>query len=493
MCGITGAFGETDAEINSLLDTMVHRGPDGQDTMHWEQGFFGHVRLAIVDVEGGKQPLSDTNDKRWLVCNGEIYNHEDLREDHTTYPFKTDSDNEIIFPLYEREGVEAVKQLDGMFAFALWDGTGLYMARDPLGIKPLYYGYNNGAMYFGSEIKVLRDKVEEVREFPPGHWYHSDHGFVPYYSVASVIEDQEAGSAPSLEEIRAELRDAVHKRLMSDVPLGVFLSGGIDSSIIAALVAEKMDNFHSFNVGLDVGGEDRKYARMVSEYLGTQHHEYFYTQEEILEALPEIIYHLESYDPALVRSAIPNYFLARLASQHVTVVLSGEGADELLSGYHYLKEYKTPQELRTELIRITDGLHDCNLQRLDRMTMAHGLEGRVPFLDTEFIAQASAVQLDQKIDTKGIEKWALRKAFEGMLPDEVIWRKKMQFATGAGSDDLIAQLADEEISDAEFERESREVYAATGREILDKEELYFFRIFRDFFGLEMAPIVRRWR
>jgi asparagine synthase (glutamine-hydrolysing) len=492
MCGIAGIYGETEEDLDPLLATMRHRGPDGQQVINFDAGTFGHVRLAIVDVEGGEQPLANNTAGHWLVCNGEIYNHDTLRQQHLNYDYQTQSDNEIILPLYEHYGVDAVKYLDGMFAFALWDGTGLYLARDPMGIKPLYYGWHNGNLQFASEIKSIQGQVDEVREFPHGHWYHSDYGFQPYYSVASVIAEGQHSPTPTFDQIRNTLSEAIRKRLMSDVPLGVFLSGGLDSSIVAAVVAQEMDHLHSFNVGIEGASEDRTFARLVADYLGTEHHEYIYTVDEMIAILPTVIYHLESYDPAIIRSAIPNYFLARLTSEYVTVVLSGEGADELMSGYHYLKDF-TPDALQTELMRITDGLHDCNLQRLDRMTMAHSLEGRVPFLDTQFIKLAAAVDLDQRIERgSGVEKWALRKAFEGMLPDEVIWRKKSKFAEGAGSAEMIVEIAESAISDRDYAREKRQFEAETGRALSGKEELYYYRIFRHYFDPQVAALIRRW-
>jgi asparagine synthase (glutamine-hydrolysing) len=493
MCGIAGIHGKSEDDLDPLLVNMRHRGPDGKAVVKFDGGSFGHVRLAIVDVEGGEQPIVNEANGHWLVCNGEIYNHQMLRDQLPDYDYQTESDSEVILALYERYGVDSVNHLDGMFAFALWDGTSLYMARDPLGIKPLYYGWNNGALHFASEIKVLQGQVDEVHEFPHGHWYHTEHGFQPYYNVASVIAGAHHAETPTFERIRETLSEAVRKRLMSDVPLGVFLSGGLDSSIVAAVVAGEMDHLHSFNVSIEGKGEDRHYARMVSDYLGTEHHEYIYTLDEMIDILPTVIFHLESYDPSIIRSAIPNYFLAKLASEYVTVVLSGEGADELMSGYHYLKDFTTPEALQQELVRITDGLHDCNLQRLDRMTMAHSLEGRVPFLDTQFIALAATVDLNQRLhpDT-GIEKWALRKAFEGYLPDEVIWRKKSQFAEGAGSAETLVDVAEREISDAAYAVEKERFEAETDRELSGKEELYYYRIFRRYFDPQVAALIRRW-
>jgi asparagine synthase (glutamine-hydrolysing) len=232
---------------------------------------------------------------------------------------------------------------------------------------------------------------------------------------------------------------------------------------------------------------------MVADYLGTEHHEYIYTVDEMMDILPTVIYYLESYDPSIIRSAIPNYFLAKLASEYVTVVLSGEGADELMGGYHYLKDYDSSDALQHELVRITDGLHDCNLQRLDRMTMAHGLEGRVPFLDTEFIKLAVAVDLDQRLNPgNAVEKWALRKAFEDYLPDEVIWRKKSQFAIGAGSADAFVRIAEDAISDADFRQGKKQFEAETGQELSGKEELYYYQIFREYFDPQVAALIRRW-
>lgn len=496
MCGIAGVYGETEAEIEPLLDSMAHRGPDGRAVIHLHNGALGHVRLAIVDVDGGQQPMSTPDGKLWLVCNGEIYNHAALRDQFPDFSFQTDSDSEIILALYQRCGVDAVKHLDGMFAFVLWDGAGVYIARDPLGIKPLYYGFAGGNLHFASEIKALQAYVDRVREFPHGHWYHSAQGFQSYYDVSEIIAGGQSSTSPTVLDIRETLREAVCKRLMADVPVGVFLSGGLDSSIVAAVVAEEMDEVHSFNVSFAEGGEDRHYAQLVSQHLGTTHHEYVYSCDEMVEALPEVIYHLESFDPLLVRSAIPNYFLARLASEHVTVVLAGEGADELMTGYHYLKGFESQADLQAEMVRITDGLHDCNLQRLDRMTMAHGLEGRVPFLDTSFIAVAAAVDLEQRLfdnGTEGVEKWALRKAFEDDLPHEVVWRKKQKFSAGAGSQHTLAALAEHEISDADFSREGAQFRRDTGRMLTGKEELYYYRVFRQHFGPDVARMVRRWQ
>lgn len=490
MCGIAGTYGRTDETIPQLLDTMTHRGPDGRDVIDLTDSTFGHVRLAIVDVQDGQQPMSSPDKQRWLICNGEVYNHDALRELCTDYDFQTQSDNEVILALYDRYGVKAAEYLDGMYGFALWDGEGVYLARDPLGIKPLYYGWQDGVFYFASEIKTLKDVVDEIKIFPPGHWYHSKHGFHKFYDVAEAIDRATHRRPSTFQDIRESLQRAVRKRLMSDVPLGVFLSGGLDSSIISTLVAQDIPGVHSFFVGIE-NGEDRRYSQLMADFLGTQHHETIYTEQEVLDALPDIIYHLESFDPPLLRSAIPNYFLARLARQYVTVVLTGEGADELFSGYHYLKQLESPEAWQRELVAITASLHNSNLLRCDRMSMAHSLEGRVPFLDREFIEVAAAVPLVEKTHD-GVEKWALRKAFEGMLPDEVIWRRKMQFSEGAGSADILKRIAESEISDDEFEAEHARIVLDHGHHMRSKEELYCYRIFCDLFPPQTANLVTTW-
>ncbi|MEL6151930.1 MAG: asparagine synthase B, partial [Chloroflexota bacterium] len=484
--------GSTTSLTEDDLSTLFHRGPDGNGFRNIYGTTLGHTRLAIIDVEGGEQPLSSDDGTVWLVVNGEIYNHLELRQRFPDYDFKTDSDSEVILPLWAKYGTKTAEMLDGMFALALVDESGqFYMARDPIGIKPLYYGFDGDTIHFSSEIKALKDTVEEVLDFPPGHWYTPEHGLVKYYDVADAAQSY-LESIPSLSDIRESLVKAVKKRLMSDVPLGTYLSGGLDSTIVTAIAKQEMPHLHTFSVGVE-GSEDIKNAREAAEALGTDHHEYIYTQEEMMEALPAIIYYLESYDPALVRSAIPNYFLARMTRQYVTVVLTGEGADELYAGYHYLKEHNTDEELTDELVTLTSTLYNCNLQRCDRMTMAHSIEGRVPFLDTEFIELSFAVAREMKISPDGVEKWALRKAFEDILPKNVAWRVKEQFSKGAGSSDMLRELADREISDDDFAAEADDVFAQTGYRIRSKEELLYHREFVVHFGMAATKVVEPWR
>jgi asparagine synthase (glutamine-hydrolysing) len=491
MCGIAGAYGENHKVAQSVLAYVRHRGPDGEAVIHLDKGFLGHTRLAIVDVQGGNQPLADVSASRWLVCNGEIYNHPGLRRQYSDYAFQTESDSEDILAVYARHGGETPHQLEGMYAFAIASEDELVLARDPLGIKPLYYGEDDTGFYFASEIKALQDIVPNVKEFPPGYWYSTKQGFAQYYDIETVVQELSSTTSSLIApaDVRKRIQTSVHTHLMADVPLGVFLSGGLDSSIIAAIVAQEMSKIHSFSVGMK-GSPDLANAREVARYLDTHHHEYIYTTQEMVEILPTVIYYLESFDPALVRSAVANYFLARLASRYVKVILSGEGADELYSGYRYLKRFETRERLEQELLQITAELHNRNLQRLDRMTMAHGVEGRVPFLDRQFVEFSFQVPIEQKLSgPHAIEKWILRKAFEDMLPESVVWRTKQKFAEGAGSAHIFAQIAASEISDEGFRQEQIHVFEMTGHFINSKEELYYYRIFRRFFNAEAVPLV----
>ncbi|MBE2270784.1 MAG: asparagine synthase B [Anaerolinea sp.] len=490
MCGITGAHGGGWEGAEQALGLLRHRGPDGEVVTPFANGYLGHTRLAIVDVAGGQQPMPDDTGKRWLICNGEIYNHPLLREKYSAYAFKTHSDSEDILAAYHQCGADVMRQLEGMYAFAIRDGEDLLLARDPLGIKPLYFGRSNSTLYFASEIKALQDQVDAPEEFPAGHVYTSRQGMRRYYDLEAAARRQsEPDRRVTPADVRAQLEEAIISHLMSDVPLGVFLSGGLDSSIIAAVVAREQPNVHSFSVGM-AESRDLVYAREVARHIGTTHHEEIYTEQMMIDALPDVIYYLESFDPALVRSAVANYFLARLARRYVKVILSGEGADELYSGYSYLKRFKTPAELEQELLEITAELHNRNLQRLDRMTMAHGLEGRVPFLDRRFVEFSFTVPIELKLyGADQTEKWILRKAFEDLLPYEVVWRPKEKFAEGAGSAHVFVRLADRTITDEVFAQEAALALEETGHTIRSKEELYYYRVFRRFFKASTVPLV----
>ena len=493
MCGILGLHGQSQYPIQEQLQLLTHRGPDHQDTIRLNDVTLGHTRLAIVDIEQGQQPLRSPDGRYWLICNGEIYNHQAIRQQLSDYPFQTDSDSEVIIALYQHYGAQAVNHLDGMFGFALYDveTDTILLARDPIGIKPLYYGWRDGTLYFASEMKCLHRVVDTLHELPPGHFFHEG-AIVQYFDLRHLPEAANETSAPTLNDIRNTLTQAVRKRLMSDVPLGVYLSGGLDSTIVAALVAQAMPDVHSFAVGAE-GSTDLENARRAAEMLGTQHHEYVYTLEEIVEALPQVIYYLESFDPSLVRSAIPNYFLARMTRQYVTVVLTGEGADELYAGYHYLKQIKG-SDLNEELINLTNTLYNCNLQRCDRMTMAHSIEARVPFLDIDFIELSLRVPQSYKIHpTTQMEKWALRQAFQDILPENVTWRKKEQFSQGAGSNHILVDLAERRFSDADYLAQVATIQQQSGIAITSKEMLLYYTQFQRFFSEKAQSLVQLWR
>jgi len=492
VCGIVGiASGNEYSTVKRMLQALRHRRPDDIGLHRDPDHSLGHARLSIIDLGGGKQPMSDAEARSHVVFNGEIYNYQSLRRDIGAERFATHSDTEVLLHLSQQaaEPSEWVSRLDGMFAFAVARGEDLTLARDPLGIKPLYVGSRNGALAFGSEIKAMLVACDEVSEFPAGHCYCPSTGLQPYYSLDP--DDEEVRDVEQARRaVRARLEEAVRKRLVADVPVGVFLSGGLDSSLIAALARKYKDPLDSFAVGTE-GSEDLARARQVAEFLGTRHHERVYTLEEALAALPEVIYYLESFDCALVRSALPNFFLARLASDHVKVALSGEGADELFAGYHYLKSFE-PDSLQDELLHITKALHNTNLQRCDRMSMAHGLEVRVPFLDVDLVRYA--FRMAPRLKMRGsaqTEKWILRRVAEALLPEDVVWRRKAKFAIGSGLGGRLGDFAEERISDAEFRRERQ---IADGVVLRSKEELYYYRIFRQQYPAEMLlPLIGRSR
>jgi len=492
MCGIAGCLGKQDTEtVNRMLDALPHRGPDDRGIHVHGDMVFGHTRLSIVDVAKGHQPILADGGRSGIICNGEIYNFKELRKKlEAKYAFTTDSDTEVILHLYREKGPAAVRELDGMFAFAIFDGADYILARDPIGIKPLYYGYVDGKMYFTSELGAMTlAGVDEVHEFPAGHYYTPAEGFVQYYEIPPVADDILTDADEAMALIRETFITSVKKRLLADreIHVGSFCSGGIDSSLVAAIAAEEIPHLHTFVVGMkDAGGEesdDLKASRIAAKHIGSTHHELIFTEDEYYEALPTVIKKLESYDPSLVRCAVPCYFTCKLAAEHVTVVLTGEGADELFAGYHYMKHYPT-DVLNKEARRCIGNLHNINLQRADRMGMLFSLELRVPFLDTAMIDLAMKIPPELKIKESEkvgdkIEKWILRQAFQdtGYLPDDILWRYKVQYTQGAGCEDLGERLANAEMSDAEYERIVAENPRAT---LNSKEAAYYFKLFREF-------------
>jgi len=437
-----------------MLRRLEHRGPDGTSARQVGSSWLGHTRLSIVDLEGGDQPLTDEAHHRWVVCNGEIYNHEVLRGEFDG-PFLTRSDSEAALHA-SVEGAAGIARLRGMFAFCVADEDGGFLAaRDRLGVKPLYWAQRDGVVAFASELRAFEPEWRPmVEEFPPGHIWTEADGLVRYGEIAE--ETREYRSRKSAKDaIRAALIDGVRRRMMADVPVGVFLSGGLDSSLVAAILARETEAgqpVHSFAAGTE-GSSDLVAARIVAEALGLEHHERIYTADEVVEVLPTVVASIESFEPSLVRSAVPNYLLSELAAQHVKVVLTGEGADELFAGYDHLRDIEDSDELRLELIRSVEGLHNLNLQRCDRVTMAHGLEARVPFLDLDLIAVAQRVPIAWKLPgEEGQEKAILREAFTGWIPDEILWRRKEQFGDGSGTADVMAERARDLAPDDDWEQ-----------------------------------------
>jgi asparagine synthase (glutamine-hydrolysing) len=476
-----------------MLDRLVHRGPDDEGSVELDGAWLGHRRLSIVDVAGGRQPLGEEGGLR-LVGNGEVYNHAALRGRLAGVPFRTASDNEVALHVVERDGPDGLAELNGMFAFAMagGDGAGDFLAaRDPVGIKPLYWAQLDDQVVFASEMGAFEpEQRAHIEVFPPGHWWSPGRGLVDFaHAVPSALRSTPPSRlgpadvpADALTDIRWVLVDAVERQMMGDVPVGVFLSGGLDSTLVAAIAQRYLRRFgerlQTFAVGLE-GSPDLVAARTAAEYIGTDHYERVYTAEEATEALPAVVGSIEAFDPSLVRSAVPNHMLAELAAEHVKVVLTGEGADELFAGYGYMRDYTDPDELHAELVRSVEGLHNLNLQRCDRVTMAHGLEARVPFLDRETIDHALRLPAAWKLCCDGHpEKRLLRAAFDGWLPDELLWRDKAQFGDGSGAASVLTEPFADSISAAEFAAEREGVEPA----LRTHEELAYFRIFREHLG-----------
>lgn len=506
MCGILAIIGKGKDEklVRELSKRMGHRGPDESDLHVTEKGsFLSHERLSIIDLHSGKQPIQGTK-TAYMVHNGEIYNHQALRDgllkQHT---FRTKSDSEVIVHLYEEFGYDFCNLLDGDWAFVIVDGDDFIAGRDPMGVKPLYYGLDErGRIYFSSEMKPIADQCRTFSTFPPGHYYTQKTGFVKYYQPE--YEDYlKADQALDLDLIRETLIEATRKRLMSDVPIGVLLSGGLDSSLTSAiasrLLAESGKKLHSFSIGLDADAPDAVAARKVAEYLGTEHHEIHFTIEEGIKILDKLIWHLETYDVTSIRASTPMYFLSKaIADMGIKVVLSGEGADEIFGGYLYFRNAPSTEDFQKETIERVQKLFTADLLRADKSTMAHGLEARVPFLDKAFLDVAVRVKAEEKMPKTygGKEKYILRKAFDTpdnpYLPAEVLWRQKEQFSDGVGYNwiDQLIEYCSSQVTDAQLAGAAAEFpYNAPAT-----KEAYFYRsIFNKYYPqVSAAQTVRKW-
>jgi asparagine synthase (glutamine-hydrolysing) len=480
MCGIVAEHGCSDPEqLERMLERLAHRGPDDRGTVRVDGSWLGHRRLSIVDVEGGQQPLCLRDESAWLVGNGEIYNHAEVRARLADREMLTTSDNEVALHLIDERGVDGLAELSGMFAFVMAGEDGRFVAaRDPVGIKPLYWAQRDGAVRFASEMHAFDPEWQaRVEPFPPGCAWTPEGGLVRFASaVPARLDEAVTGRDALLRGTRETLVKSVRQQMMGDVSVGVFLSGGLDSSLVAAIAArvaeERGRRLQTFAVGTE-DSEDLAAARTVAEHLGCEHVEVRYTAAEALESLPNVVRAIESFDPGLVRSAVPNYMLARTTRQHVKVVLTGEGADELFAGYDYMREFTEDDALHAELERTVRSLHNLNLQRCDRVTMAHAVEARVPFLDRNVIAWALRIPPSEKQGRP--EKKLLREAFAGWLPDELLWRTKAEFGDGSGARDALSQAVEDTVSDAEFEAER----GAVDPPLRTKEEVAYYRVWRE--------------
>lgn len=511
MCGIVAIFNiqEQTPELRQkalrMSQKIRHRGPDWSGIYTGGTAILCHERLSIVDPESGRQPLFAPDKKQVLAVNGEIYNHQDIRKRFEgKYQFQTGSDCEVILALYREKGIDFLDDLSGIFAFALYDAerNEFLIARDPIGVIPLYIGYDSdGKVYVASELKALEGQCERYEPFLPGHYYWSrEPGMKRYYKRDWFSYDAVKDNTASTRAIHDALEDAVRRQLMSDVPYGVLLSGGLDSSVISA-VAEKFaerrieedgrerawwPRLHSFAVGLK-GAPDLAKARMVADHIGTVHHEINYTIQEGLDAIRDVIYFIETYDVTTVRASTPMYLLARvIKSMGIKMVLSGEGADEIFGGYLYFHKAPTAQAFHEETVRKLSKLYMYDCLRANKSLSAWGVEGRVPFLDKEFLDVAMRTNPEAKMcPGKTIEKRIVREAFADLLPDAVAWRQKEQFSDGVGYSwiDTLKQVTSDLVSDEQMAHAAERFPINPPR---NKEEYYYRSIFAEHFPSDSA-------
>jgi len=511
MCGIVCAFDLKEKseslrpQILEMSKRIRHRGPDWSGIYADEKAILSHERLSIVDPVSGKQPLFSEDKKLILAANGEIYNHRELRKQFKgKYNFQTESDCEVILALYKEKGTSFIDEMNGIFGFALYDAIKdeYFIARDHMGIIPLYMGWDqNGTFYVASELKALEGVCTKIELFPPGHFLSSKDGILTkWYSRDWMDYDAVKENQTSIDEIHDALEAAVHRQLMSDVPYGVLLSGGLDSSVTSAIAkkyAEKRiesddtqaawwPQLHSFSVGLE-GSPDLAAARLVADHIGTVHHEIKFTIQEGLDAIKDVIYNLETYDITTIRASTPMYLMARvIKSMGVKMVLSGEGADELFGGYLYFHKAPNPKEFHEETVRKLSKLHMYDCLRANKSLAAWGIEGRVPFLDKEFMDVAMRMNpQDKMINGERMEKWVVRKAFESYLPASVAWRQKEQFSDGVGYSwiDTLKEMVALEVTDEQLANAKFKFPIQTPS---NKEEFYYRSIFKEHFPSDTA-------
>lgn len=506
MCSILGIFDIKSNPVDlrqqalAMSKKMRHRGPDWSGIYSSEKAILAHERLSIVDPQSGGQPLYSKDGNLVLAVNGEIYNHKILRKTlNEPYEFLTQSDCEVILALYRQKGIDFLEDLNGIFAFALYDkqNDSYLIARDHIGIIPLYMGWDEfGNFYVASELKGLSGFCTRIEEFKPGHFLYSKDGVITrwYKRDWEQFENVE-NNISDVTMLRHAFEDAVHRQLMSDVPYGVLLSGGLDSSIVSAIAkkfaARRIESndlkeawwpqVHSFAIGLK-GSPDLEAAARAAEHIGTVHHEIYFTVQDGLDAVRDVIYHIETYDVTTVRASTPMYLLARvIKSMGIKMVLSGEGSDEIFGGYLYFHKAPNAKALHEETVRKLGKLHLYDCLRANKSLAAWGVEGRVPFLDKEFMDVAMRLNPTDKLSGNGkMEKHILRESFANYLPDSIVWRQKEQFSDGVGYNwiDTLKELTAQEVSDAQLENAKYRFPINTPR---NKEEYYYRSIFAEHF------------
>ncbi len=511
MCGIVGVFDVKTAtqdlrqQVLEMSKKLRHRGPDWSGIYSGPKAILAHERLSIVDPQSGGQPLKSKDGNLILSVNGEIYNHLDIRKNISQdYEFLTHSDCEVILALYHQKGVSFLEDLNGIFAFALYDiqNDCYLIARDHMGIIPMYMGWDiHGNFFIASELKALEGTCQKIEEFLPGHYLFSKEGTMHKWYVRDWTEYENVKDNKSnIHDLRTALEESVHRQLMSDVPYGVLLSGGLDSSIISAIAkkyaARRIEShdlqeawwpqLHSFAIGLR-GSPDLYAARLVANHIGSIHHEIEFTIQEALDALPDVIYHIETYDVTTVRASTPMYLMARvIKSMGIKMVLSGEGADEIFGGYLYFHKAPNAEAFHDETVRKLSKLHLYDCLRANKSLAAWGVEGRVPFLDKEFMDMAMRLDPNDKMATDDkMEKWILRKAFEDYLPPSIAWRQKEQFSDGVGYSwiDTLKELASSQVSDEQLKNAH---YRFRVNPPMSKEEYYYRSIFAAHFPSDAA-------
>jgi len=477
MAGIAGVLSPNNHQlVLRILGKISHRGTTSPEIWNNPHSVLGATGLSGLNEDPG--PKTSIGRDQAIVMDGIIDNRQILRKLLEINQGELISDPEIILRAYEEHGAKIFELIKGKFALAIVSGADFMIVRDRLGIQPLYYGYHDGTLCFASEIKGLVGIADKIREFPPGHFLHSDKGLFPYkpYKPKPVSMNAPKDSSEIFIE---HLSRSVGKAVSKSAKVGVWLSGGVDSSVIAALARPFVDRLYTFSAGIE-GAPDIKYARKVAKYIDSDHHERIYNLSDMLTVLEKTIYHLESFDAPLVNSAVSNYLVSELAADHVPFVLSGEGGDELLAGYAYQKEICNSTQLTLSIQKAIADLHNTALQRVDRSATAHSIAVEMPFLSENVIRFSLAIPAPWKIyGSKKMDKWPLRKGLADILPDEIAWRDKSKFWEGSGTADLLIKFANSKISNREF---SNERTLENGANLRSKEELLYYRIYKKYFG-----------